>query len=159
MDLTQKQIDKFWARVDKSGGDDACWNWTGCCDKGYGKVGYNYKYWQTHNLALRLTAGPPPNPLVKNALHSCKQNRKCCNPKHLRWGTHKENYDDAVKDGTATHTPGELHGAAKLTELKVKEIREKYATGKYLQTQLAEEYGVVRQAIGDIITRRNWKHI
>lgn len=31
--------------------------------------------------------------------HAC-HNAKCSNPKHLYWGTYKENFDDAVKNGT-----------------------------------------------------------
>ena len=76
MNLSKKQIEYFWARVDKSGGDDACWNWTMGLGHGYGTATYNKKRWGTHNLALTLTEGPPPDALRNNALHSCKQNRK-----------------------------------------------------------------------------------
>lgn len=33
--------------------------------------------------------------------HACN-NSKCSNPKHLYWGTPKENYDDSVADGKRT---------------------------------------------------------
>ena len=160
MDLTQKQIDYFWARVDKSGGDDACWNWTGGLynKNGYGRVKHNGKSMGTHVLALTLFAGAKPIDRPY-ACHNCKQNRKCCNPKHLRWDTHDGNMRDRDKDGTTAKQKGELHGCAKLTELQVKEIREKYAPRKYSQQKLSEEYGVTKSLICLILKRKLWTHI
>jgi predicted XRE-type DNA-binding protein len=54
---------------------------------------------------------------------------------------------------------GENHQNAKLTSKQVIEIRAKYKPRIYTQKQLAEEYGITRQSITDIISRRNWKHI
>ena len=157
MELSEKQIAYFWERVDMSGGPDTCWDWTACCFKsGYGAVTYNYKNWGTHNLALTLTEGPPP-PDKTFALHSCKQNRKCCNPDHLRWGDVADNSSDSVKDGT--NIKGETCNLSKLTKDKVLKIREKWATGKYLQKELGEEFGVDQQNISCIIHRKSWKHI
>ena len=155
MDLTEKQITYFWERVDMSGGPDACWDWTcGCADNGYGIVVYNYKNWGTHNLALRLTAGPPP-PDKTYALHSCTQNRKCSNPVHLRWGDAADNGGDRVEQGTLLH--GISNGSSKLTDAQVLKIREKYEAGN--GQELADEYGVSRQTIRRIVKRINWKHI
>lgn len=49
--------------------------------------------------------------------------------------------------------------AAKLTKQDVWTIRRRYAKGGVLERELAAEYGVSPQAIGHIVTRRNWKHI
>lgn len=49
--------------------------------------------------------------------------------------------------------------AAKLTPRDVLEIRRRYWEGDVKERELAAEYGVTPQAIGHIITRRNWKHI
>jgi uncharacterized protein YjcR len=49
--------------------------------------------------------------------------------------------------------------AAKLTPKDVRAIRRRYWEGNVLERELAAEYGVSPQAIGHIITRRNWKHI
>jgi len=153
MDLTQEQRDYFWARVDKTGGEDACWNWTASAGR-YGIVKYNQKTIGTHVLALTLTHGPKPAD-KPYACHNCKQNKICCNPKHLRWDTHDENMKDRDNDGT---TPkGEILG--KLTELQVKEIRAKYETGKYTQQKLGEDYGICTAAICQIVNRKTWKHI
>ena len=45
----------------------------------------------------------------------------------------------------------------KITEAQRNEIREKYATGSFTQTQLAVEYGVTQTRVSDIITGRDYK--
>jgi DNA invertase Pin-like site-specific DNA recombinase len=47
--------------------------------------------------------------------------------------------------------------SAKLTWKVVRAIREKYLTGKYSQSELAREYGVMQQAIGKIVSNKRWK--
>jgi len=44
-----------------------------------------------------------------------------------------------------------------LSELQVKEIREKYVPRKYSQYKLAKEYGVSRSTIQSIINYKNWR--
>jgi len=89
---------RFWARIDQSGGPDACWPWLGSKHRrGYGQVsgwhgpGYTCKVIQTHLAAYILTYGPVPAPLVLDHIchtracdlgDSCPH-RACCNPKHL----------------------------------------------------------------------------
>ena len=157
MDLTQEQIDYFWQRIDKSGGPDSCWNWRcGLNSSGYAWLTYNDKNYKGHNLALRLTSGPPP--LDKPwALHRCKQNRKCCNPAHLDWGTPKKNRADMIRDETIPI--GEDNGNSKLTEQQVLEIRAKYIPGVYSTRKLGREYNVSGSYISAIINRKYWAHI
>ena len=158
MNLSPEQIKFFWERVDQTGGPDECWNWTkSCYASGYGAVTYNYFTHHANNLALRLGTGPPPDNLRKNALHKCKLSRKCCNPAHLYWGTHKENGEDKVKDGTSAR--GETNGDSKLTEEQVLEIRKKYVPRKYPLTKLAKEYKVAKSTILKIVNRKTWTHI
>jgi hypothetical protein len=52
---------------------------------------------------------------------------------------------------------GEANPHSKLTEYTVDLIRERYATGKYTQKQLAAEFGISQGHISDIVTRRLWK--
>jgi hypothetical protein len=54
---------------------------------------------------------------------------------------------------------GEKNGRAKLTEEDVIEIREKYASGKYSQVNLAYIYGVHQSHISRIVNNGEWKHI
>jgi len=54
---------------------------------------------------------------------------------------------------------GQRHHRAFLTEKEVKEIKDKYRSGKYMQIQLAEEYVVARHHITKIVNGKLWKHI
>ena len=60
----------------------------------------------------------------------------------------------AVEPGTRQRSG---HFRSKLTEQQRQEIREKYATGAFTQTQLAVEYGVTQTRVSDIITGRDYK--
>lgn len=88
----------FWARIDKSAGDDGCWPWLGSCDAdGYGQLRRGDRYLRAHRYALLLTAGDPP-PERPYACHSCDR-PSCCNPRHLRWASPQENMDDKMRRG------------------------------------------------------------
>lgn len=111
MPLPQWWADAYWARVDRSGGPDACWPWTGNpsrptdgCAGGYGHVSIAKITGQTCNVAahvpaLLLTVGWYPG-RKKVGRHLC-HNRICCNPSHLAWGSKQDNSDDMVRAGRA----------------------------------------------------------
>lgn len=89
----------FWEKVDRSGGPRACWPWLGAStDPKRGKNGTygRCRAWGTqttaHRVALALHLGRD----IRDGLfvlHSCN-NPPCCNPAHLREGTHKDNMLD-----------------------------------------------------------------
>lgn len=58
--------------------------------------------------------------------------------------------------GSNKRRPGG-HFRQKITAEQRQEIREKYATGAFTQTQLAVEYGVTQARVSDIITGRDYK--
>ena len=133
----------------KPNGD--CLEWSACCfNTGYGKTWAYGKPWLTHRLALHLEGIDPTGHFV---LHSC-DNRRCCNPAHLRLGTHEENMRDMVSRGRQAR--GSNAGTAKLTEQQVLEIR---AIRGMTQDAIAERYGVSHDSISLIINRKNWTHI
>lgn len=60
----------------------------------------------------------------------------------------------------ATKKIGEVRRArSPLDEIKVIEIREKYATGKYSYNDLSVIYGVGSGGIADVIKRNTWNHM
>ena len=87
-------------------------------------------------------------------------NNRICESSKSNWKTNSENNGaDKKRDGTENPPKGERNGSAKLTEAKVLEIRQKYATKEYTQQELAMEYGVNPPAISKIILRQTWHHI
>jgi group I intron endonuclease len=54
---------------------------------------------------------------------------------------------------------GEKHSQANLNEKQILEIWQKYSANNYTQEQLAEEYGVHKATVNDILTRKTWAHI
>jgi len=93
----------------KANGD--CLEWTGgCYATGYGRTWAYGKDWKTHRLALHLEGIDVTG---HHVLHSC-DNPRCCNPNHLRLGTHQENMRDMVSRGRQSR---------KLTKQDVLDIR------------------------------------
>ena len=104
MEFSPTLIDRFWKSVDTSGGPDACWPWTGHTQarRGGQLVGRIFnlrdshpRVLKAHRVALAIATGELPD---LDACHQC-DNSLCCNPKHLRWGTHRENLQEAVDRG------------------------------------------------------------
>jgi hypothetical protein len=101
-----------------------------------------------------LVFGPIPEGV--EVRHGC-DNPPCCNPDHLSLGTHLDNGADMVIRGRSVY--GQRQHGAKLTDEKVREIRERYAQGDIPQRELGEEYGVTQSHISFIIRKKAWRHV
>lgn len=117
---------------------------------GYGVVKHNGKKRVASRVMCEFAHGLPPSQGL-DAAHSC-HNPPCCNPKHLRWATRRENNDDKIENGTAMR--GEKVVFAKLTERAVLEIRA--LDGVVAQQDIAEKFGVNATAVSRIINRKRW---
>jgi hypothetical protein len=60
--------------------------------RGYGRLRFGGRVVYAHRLAWELASGVPI-PKEKHVIHSCGEMR-CCNPRHLRLGTPKDNARD-----------------------------------------------------------------
>ena len=85
-DMSDKDIARFWAKVDKSGD---CWTWQAATDRyGYGRIWLNGKQVFAHRFAYALAYGECANNLVID--HMC-HNILCVNPSHLQLVTVQQN--------------------------------------------------------------------
>lgn len=94
--------ERFWAKVDRSGGPAACWPFLGALNKyGYGHFAANGKVLRAHRVAIvlgdpadyiRPGGNIPPRELPEGmyGMHECDV-RSCCNNGHLEVGEPSEN--------------------------------------------------------------------
>ncbi len=128
-----------------------CWLWQGATsDNGYGTIIKDRKYERAHRLSYEIFVGPVPAGQVVR--HKCDVTN-CINPAHLAVGTQADNIRDAVSRGRHAHR--ESHPAAKLTEMKVAEIRRLAATGMS-QGKIGAAFGIRQQQVSKIVTGQHW---
>lgn len=169
----QAITDRFWSKVDKSGGPDACWPWmAGRKKAGYGQFfvrrdppGAHGQMFMAnaHKFAYILTHGPVTNGMVVR--HQC-DNPPCCNPAHLILGTMADNVADAIERGQwdpaacgRKSLPSLLaHNATRrmLTEYDIAMIIVAKASGRTL-AGLADEYGMVITSLYRLYTGTAYK--
>lgn len=155
--IPAKTIERFWSKVDQSGGPDACWPWTAGLDShGYGSFrspGSSNR--GAHRFAFALTAGGIPSGMF--VCHTC-DNRRCCNPAHLWVGTNADNTRDRDIKGRRKGPAGTENGNAKLSDDDIADIRTAYNLGES-QRKLAARFGVCRGTIWRIVTGQMWRHL
>lgn len=94
-------------------------------------------------------------------MHSC-DNPPCCNPKHLKAGSHMENMRDAIEKRRFVFPPsGSNSFKAKLTESLVSQAREEFSTRipPPRVVELARKYGVDEAAMSAALNGNTWKHV
>lgn len=94
---TQQERDaRFWSRVKKGTGDQACWEWHGGMYwHGYGRF-YDRRDVYAHRYAFARFVSPIPDDM--HICHHC-DNKKCVRPDHLFVGTRSDNMQDAQRKG------------------------------------------------------------
>jgi hypothetical protein len=151
--------ERFWPRIDQSGGPDSCWIWTGGTASGYGRMGIKGReVGSSHRISWQLHFGPIPGGL--HVLHRC-DNPPCCNPSHLFLGTQADNNYDREAKGRGT-TPPNAKGTdspnAKLTEQDVINIRTAASSGEPMR-RIARRYLAGRTAVRNVVKRKTWMHV
>ena len=86
--MNQKDIARFWAKVDRRGPAE-CWPWlSGHQNFGYGCFRLGLSSVPAHRVAYEIINGKIPVGLEID--HLCR-NTNCVNPSHLEAVTHREN--------------------------------------------------------------------
>lgn len=98
------------------------------------------KVLKTHRYSWTLSRGFIPVGLA--VLHKC-DNPPCVRPRHLFLGTQKENVIDMARKGR--------HGMSTLTNEQISQIKNMYASGNFLQKELAHQFGVQISAISRFV--------
>jgi hypothetical protein len=153
-------IDYFWSLVDKSGPlpekstgvKSRCWLWIGSVRQdGYGRFKYEGRIYSPTRFAWKLKTGRDPGPLT---ISTRCQNKICV--RHLFSRTRSD-----LGKATGGHPGflGEDHPNAKLTTKQVLQIRRLYATGKFLQKDLAARFNVSRASLRKIVGKETWRHL
>lgn len=157
--LTQAQrVERFWKKVDRRGPNE-CWVWLrGRNTGGYGATSFGKVHYSVaHRIAWELANGRKADP-DKVVMHTC-DNPPCCNPRHLRLGTHLDNNRDMVRKGRSRTPVGTAYPNSILTEQTVKEIRSRYKPYLVMRKDLAMEYGVSLSTIERVVGRKGWRHV
>lgn len=146
---------RFWRFVEKRGPDE-CWEWAGGRNKNkYGVFGLGAASdgrTTAHRYSYILHCGEVPQGMI--VMHTC-DNPPCCNPRHLRLGTHAENTADMHEKNRANRPRGLESSQAKLDDEKVRFIRASPLSTR----KLAELLGVGPTTIRGVRNGRVWSHV
>lgn len=185
--LTKKQRHNFERKIDRSGGDEACWPWTGARHvRGYGSFGFGGRLHYANRISFRLYNGPIPD-----GMYSChKCDSPCCvNPRHLWAGTHLQNMQDRERKGRGNQPTGDRNWTrkhpervprgkdaprskyperypvgekcknAKIDTPKLIQIRSLLTDGKMQQREIAAMFGISQTTVWRIKIGITWKHV
>lgn len=149
-------LERLLRKIDQSGGDDACWIWTGNVnERGYGQTyidrGDKRIGTGAHRAMYIAVNGDIDDGLF--VLHGCN-NPPCCNPKHLRAGTQVENMADRREHGAGYPRGNDAPRAVQLTDELVQAIRATYrprVKGRG-QHAIAQQFGLSRTTVQRIVT-------
>lgn len=125
-------------------------------DTGYVRVTLQDDYGEkrvmpVHLLVAYAFMGPPRGRIVRH-LDGDRSNPKLSN---LKYGSRQENEEDKLDHGT--HALGEQNSMSLLTKREVKKIFS--LKNKMPQDQIAQKFGISRQAVSDIHRGITWSEV
>lgn len=140
------EANRFIESVQHAETDD-CIAWPYCKTKdGYGRLSWKGQPSSAHVVAATLAHGPRPSD-KHEVCHSCGNGSKgCVNPRHLYWGTRKDNVADAIRHGTAFPVKtmvrsGEASHSAKYTDVQIADMLRRVDAGE-TQAAVARDTGI-----------------
>lgn len=148
--LTPVQLERFWAKVNKT---DSCWEWTAAKDPcGYGKLTIERKTVSAHRLSYALAG----NELGDLAIDHICHRRNCVNPGHLRLVTHKQNSEN--RSGAFANSRSGVRGvywskAANKWAAKVCHQGKPYYLGTFVKLEDAESAAIAKR--NELFTHNN----
>lgn len=115
---------------------------------------------RVHRLVCLTFHGPPP-PGQPEAAH--RDGNKLNNREdNLRWSSHRENIDDAMRHKSRRYAVGSRHQNSKLTEEVVREIRAAEPR-PFLTRELGEKFGISPSTVEKLRTpssrKTSWLHV
>ncbi len=147
----------FFSQCSNTDKPDECWEWQGCRGpQGYGELKIHSNTKRAHRTAWQLNAGREPLEGLL-ILHHC-DNPPCCNPSHLYEGTHQNNSDDMKMRDRYNPAIGERNGQAKLTEDKVRYIKQQLKKGTPVFI-ISDKVEISQSVVFSIRRGNTWKHI
>lgn len=147
MKITEKDLLRFWKKIEKKSPDE-CWLWiAGKGTHGYGRFVCDGKTRTASRVSYEIHFGKV---LEKEIVcHMC-DNPSCVNPSHLWKGTHKQNAIDRNTKGRGNHyTILPLHKQAEIAHL--------WYTQDLIQREIAEKYNISRSLVNKIIRMKHFK--
>lgn len=146
--MTPKRIERFWSKIDRSAGTDACHPWRGGCNQpGYGLVQGSVDYqgysFLAHRVAWALSRVDEPGERIVR--HRC-DNPRCCNPRHLLTGTHADNTRDMLDRGRQRTVAGQSWVHAKHAGMPQEAWRLRYHE-RMPMGEIARQLGVHPQTV------------
>lgn len=131
-------------------GDD-CLTWPFSTNElGYAQLNNGGKIERGHRRMCILAHGAPPFPKAQ-ACHSCGNGHLACvNPRHLYWGSRKQNSQDMVEHGRSNR--------GKLSPLKNADVLALCAAADAGESQssIAARYGIKQSTVSAIVLGKNW---
>ena len=128
-----------------------------CNDAGYPQLclrcGGMFRTYRVHRLVMMAFVPNPENKSDVNHKNGVRSDNRLEN---LEWATRSENSLHAFKFLPVKSRKGEANANSRLSRKQVVEIRAKWATGRYFQRELGEEYGVTQSMVSKIILNANW---
>lgn len=142
-------LKRFWSKVDKSGGTEACWPWLSGNDGKYGTFWVDGRYQKAHRISFQIANARRISDGLM-ACHSC-DNPICVNPSHVWEGNNADNMIDASHKGRLAHI--------KLSPSQIAYMKLLIAHGKAQTGELAQLYGVSKSTARRIKSGHIWSAI